>query len=81
MTVEEEKVELKRRLAELEEGERRELEGLVRSRRGELDRVREDYRSRREVAQAEIHRLEQHLQTLEVRSYCSWCMCDTLLPG
>ena len=68
MTVEEEKEALKRRLAELEEGERRALETRLGGKRVELEEVKDDYRSRREVAMAEIQRLDTHVKALQVFS-------------
>ena len=66
MTVEQEKEALKRRLAELEEGERRALETRLGGKRLELEEVKDDYRSRREVAMAEIQRLDTHVKALQV---------------
>lgn len=59
MTVEEEKEALRRRLAELEEGETLEEKKLA------LKKVKVDFRKQREIARAEIFKLEQKIKVLQ----------------
>jgi len=65
MTVEEEKEVLRRRLAELEEGETKSLENSLKEKRVALDKVKIEYRNQREVARTEIVKLEQKIKVLE----------------
>merc|ERR1712013_832396 len=65
MTVEEEKEVLRRRLAELEEGETKSLENSLKEKRVALDKVKTEYRKQREVARTEIVKLEQKIKMLE----------------
>ena len=66
VTVEEEKEALRRRLAELEEGERRELERRKEEAEEEVVRLREDFRRRREETVQEIQRLQETLAAQQV---------------
>merc|ERR1719220_2959727 len=65
MTVEEEKEVLRRRLAELEEGETKSLENSMKEKRNALDKVKIEYRKQREVARNEIFKLEQKIKVLQ----------------
>jgi len=65
MSVEEEKEVLRRRLAELEEGETRSLENSLKERKTALDKVKLEYRKQREVARTEIFKLEQKIKVLQ----------------
>jgi len=65
MSVEEEKDALKRRLAELEEGERQGLESRISSKKSEIARVKEQFRSQREETLQEIERLQDALKVLQ----------------
>jgi len=65
MTVEEEKEVLRRRLAELEEGETKCLENSLKEKRTALDKVKIEYRKQREVARNEIFKLEQRIKVLQ----------------
>jgi len=66
MTVEEEKEALRRRLAELEEGETKSLESSLKEKRLALEKVKVDFRKQREIARAEIFKLEQKIKVLNV---------------
>jgi len=65
MTVEEEKEALRRRLAELEEGETKSLESSLKEKRLALEKVKVDFRKQREIARAEIFKLEQKIKVLQ----------------
>jgi len=65
MTVEEEKEVLKRRLAELEEGETKSLETRLKEKKQNLEKIKSDYRKQREAARAEIFKLEQKIKLLQ----------------
>jgi len=65
MTVEEEKELLRRRLAELEEGETKTLESNLKDKKNALDRLKIEYRNQRELARSEIFKLEQKIKVLQ----------------
>jgi len=65
MTVEEEKEVLRRRLAELEEGETKTLESNLKDKKNALDRLKIEYRNQRELARSEIFKLEQKIKVLQ----------------
>ena len=62
----EEKEALRRRLAELEEGETKSLESSLKEKRLALEKVKVDFRKQREIARAEIFKLEQKIKVLNV---------------
>ena len=66
MKMEEEKEALRRRLAELEEGETKSLESSLKEKRLALEKVKVDFRKQREIARAEIFKLEQKIKVLNV---------------
>jgi len=65
MTVEEEKEALKRRLAELEEGETKSLETRLKEKKLALEKTKAEYRKQREGARADIVKLEQRIKMLQ----------------
>jgi hypothetical protein len=65
MTIEEEKDALKRRLAELEEGETKSLETRLKEKKLSLEKTKSEFRKQREGARAEIFKLEQKIKVLQ----------------
>ena len=65
MSIEQEKDALKKRLAELEEGERQGIESSISSKNSEIARVKEQFRGQREETKKEIERLQDSLKVLQ----------------
>ena len=65
MSIEQEKDALKKRLAELEEGERQGIESRIASKSSEIARVKEQFRGQREETKKEIERLQDCLKVLQ----------------
>ena len=65
MSIEQEKDALKKRLAELEEGERQGIESRISCKNSEIARVKEQFRGQREETKKEIERLQDCLKVLQ----------------
>ena len=68
MTIEEEKEALKRRLAELEEGETKTLETRLKEKKLSLEKTKSEFRKQREGARAEILNLKLNINVIQLCS-------------